>query len=223
MPTDPTDPRRRTLLSDADLAALDGAKDLLRDAVRRRREARSAEEREVADARRFAHLRALVGDPSGMVVAAYLSRAAEPSTWAMVSWLADHGARVLLPVIGPHPDGTPRRTPDWAAYAGSEHLTMGLWGIPQPTGEPLGAAGLAQASLVVMPGLAATRSGDRLGTGGGWYDRALDHAGPEAVTCLLLNDDELLPTLPTQPWDQRVDVVLTSSEVVNCGASSDPA
>ncbi|MFZ1412545.1 MAG: 5-formyltetrahydrofolate cyclo-ligase, partial [Micropruina sp.] len=63
-------------------------------------------------------------------------------------------------------------------------------------------------------GLAATARGDRLGTGGGWYDRALAHASAAATCGILLRDDEVFPELPTEPWDRRVDLIVTPSRVI---------
>ena len=137
------------------------------------------------------------------VVAAYASVAGEPDSWDLIDALAADGVRVLLPVISPRPD--------WAWYTGRDQLAPAWRGILQPAGDPLGADALARADWIWVPGLAATAAGDRLGTGGGWYDRALAHAAPATPVGLLLFDGEVLDALPTQPWDRRVDWILTSS------------
>ena len=202
--------------SAADQAALRSAKDLLRNAIRTRRDARSADERAADDHARFLLLQDFWGTPSpGSVVAAYLSHGAEPSTLETIGWLSAQGARVLLPVLDRRADGTPRREPDWAPYAGPDRLRAGLWGIPEPTTDPVGAEGLAEAGVIVCSGLAGTPAGDRLGMGGGWFDRALGYAAADAVTVMPLNDDEVLPSLPVQPWDRRVDVLVTSTRLIS--------
>ena len=75
---------------------------------------------------------------------------------------------------------------------------------------------LPEAELVVCPGLAANLAGDRLGRGGGWYDRALAHAGQATPVVVLLNRDEVLPVIPVQPWDHRVDRIATPAGVLDC-------
>jgi 5-formyltetrahydrofolate cyclo-ligase len=55
-----------------------------------------------------------------------------------------------------------------------------------------------------------------LGTGGGWYDRALLRARAEAGRGLLLFDDEVRPHLPHDPWDQPIDVIVTERRTITC-------
>ena len=74
-----------------------------------------------------------------------------------------------------------------------------------------------------IPGLAGTPTGLRLGTGGGWYDRALAHCGPQARIGLLLHDGEVRDELPTDSWDRRVDVILTATGSWECPRSGDHA
>lgn len=205
-----------TWLSEADHAALREAKKTLRNAVRTRRTARSPDDTAALDHARFERIAGFLGDlPADSVVACYVSIDPEPGTLELISWLHAQQMTVLLPVLGRRPDGTPRREPDWAPYAGPDSLRTGLWGIPEPAGESLGAEALEGAGVVICSGLAGTTDGKRLGMGGGWFDRALGHAGPDAVLVMLLNDDELMPDLPTEPWDRRVDVIITPTRVLD--------
>jgi 5-formyltetrahydrofolate cyclo-ligase len=70
--------------------------------------------------------------------------------------------------------------------------------------------------VVIMPGLAATPRGTRLGRGGGWYDRALAHAKPDAGRWLLLYDAEIVDTLPVEDHDQPVTDLVTERRWVTC-------
>ncbi len=198
-----------------DQAALHAAKQTLRSAVRRRREARRAEERSAADTARHAVLIAALGPRRPRCVAAYLSAGTEPDTLRLVAWLAARDVRVLLPVLS---DGAGRRLPEpaWAAYGGPDSLRGGWGGIAEPAARPQPGRALADADVVVVPGLAANLRGDRLGRGGGWYDRTLGHAAAHAPVWLLLNDDEVLPEIPAQPWDRPVDALITPNGLIDC-------
>lgn len=148
------------------------------------------------------------------VIAVYASAGDEPDTWALIEALHAGGRTLLLPLLGRRPDGSVRREPDWGVYAGPDRLRAGYAGIVEPVSDPLGAGALARASLVWCAGLAATAAGDRLGTGGGWYDRALAFAAPDAVIGVLLRDAEVLPELPVEPFDRRVGVIVTESRTL---------
>ena len=152
------------------------------------------------------------------VVALYCSVGDEPDTWPLIRELADAGRTVLLPVLGRRPDGTVRRDPDWAFYQGRDALRLGFAGIPEPVGDSLGTDGLRRASLVWCSALAATPRGDRLGSGGGWYDRALTHASGEAVRGVLWRDDEVLDHVPVEPFDRRIAVIVTDRRTIRATA-----
>lgn len=141
-------------------------------------------------------------------VAVYASVDDEPSTWELIEALYQRDVRVLLPVLAG------RRYPDWGWYAGREALRPGWAAIPEPTTPALGADALGEASLVWASALAATPGGDRMGVGGGWYDRALAHAADDAVIAVLLDDADVLDSVPVEPWDRRIDVIVTELRTV---------
>jgi 5-formyltetrahydrofolate cyclo-ligase len=78
-------------------------------------------------------------------------------------------------------------------------------------GPRLGAAAVGTADVVIVPALAVSRDGQRLGRGGGYYDRALLLARPDAVVVAVVFDEELVDELPTEAHDRRVAVVVTPS------------
>ena len=152
-------------------------------------------------------------------IALYCSVAHEPDTWPLIDTLHARACTVLLPVLGRRPDGSVRTEVDWAVYGGLDGLRVGYAGILEPTSAALGADGIRAASLVWCAALAATPSGDRLGTGGGWYDRALVHAAPDALVGVLLRDREVLDTIPVEPFDRPVDLVVTESRTIRAPRS----
>jgi 5-formyltetrahydrofolate cyclo-ligase len=194
----------------ADDEAIAGAKRMLRRAVQLRRESRSADQRDRDDEARLAALAATLGDQPPATVAAYLSAGAEPGTLQLVGWLAAHAVRVLLPVL------SRGAGPAWAPYGGPDALQLGRHGILEPSSDPLPEDGLAQAELILAPALAANQDGDRLGRGGGWYDRALAHAAPSTPVWVLLNSDEVLPTIPVHAWDRPVHALVTPDALLPC-------
>ncbi len=189
------------------------AKAAIRVAVKASRMARTPADRLADDRARTALVLAALGSWTPRVVAAYAGVGAEPGTAELLDALASRGVTVLLPVLSVEAAGR-LGAAQWALYEGQEQLRSGLRGIPEPTSEPLGAGAIGQAELVLLPGIAGTASGDRLGTGGGWYDRAL--VGTGSPRWMLLNDDELFEAVPLDPWDLPVTAIVTPTRVVRC-------
>lgn len=63
--------------------------------------------------------------------------------------------------------------------------------------------------VVVVPGLAFTASGDRLGQGGGWYDRFLPEVRPDCAKIGVCFDPQLVESLPVEAHDVRMDHVVS--------------
>ena len=63
--------------------------------------------------------------------------------------------------------------------------------------------------VVIVPGLAFTPRGQRLGQGGGWYDRFLAGVRDDCVTIGVCFHEQLVAEVPTEPHDVAVDVVVT--------------
>ncbi|HET7069589.1 MAG TPA: 5-formyltetrahydrofolate cyclo-ligase, partial [Nocardioides sp.] len=99
-------------------------------------------------------------------VAAYVSIGTEPGTGALLESLATLGKRVILPALLPDLDL------DWGTWRGPTSLARARFGLLEPV-DRLGVDAVGTADVVVVPGLAVSRSGQRLGQGGGSYDRIL--------------------------------------------------
>lgn len=140
-------------------------------------------------------------------VAAYVSVGREPGTGLLLEALRAAGKRVLLPVLRDDNDL------DWCAFDGD--LVPASRGLLEPAGPRLGVAAIAEADVVLVPGLAASADGERLGRGGGSYDRALARVGADVPIAVLLHDDETGLDVPIEPHDRRVTHVVSPAGVVS--------
>ena len=178
------------------------AKATLRTRILDRRRARPVQERQAAAA---AVTRALLDGLAGVrAFAAYVPDDDEPGHGRIPAAFTQLRARVLLPVTPS--DG---RELAWAVDSG--RLAPGRHGVLEPVGPRLGVTAVGTADVVVVPALAVARNGIRLGRGGGYYDRALQHARPDAVIVALVFDEEFVDELPTEPHDRPVTAVVTPS------------
>jgi 5-formyltetrahydrofolate cyclo-ligase len=177
-------------------------KSALRERHLARRRARPTAERTAAAAAVTRELlRGLVGVRT---FAAYVPEEDEPGHGRIPAASTQLGARVLLPVVPPEGHDLA-----WAVDTG--RLTPGRYGLLEPLGPRLGPTAMGTADVIVVPALGVARDGVRLGRGGGYYDRALLHARPDAVLVALVFDDEFVDELPTEPHDLRVTAVVTPS------------
>ena len=139
-------------------------------------------------------------------VAAYASVGSEPGTTALLDALQAAGKRVILPVLLPDGDL------DWSAYDGT--LLSARRGLLEPPGARLGVAAIGTADVVLVPGLAVSTTGDRLGRGGGSYDRALARVPVGTPVWVLLYDEEVGVRVPVEPHDRGVSGAVSPRGIV---------
>jgi 5-formyltetrahydrofolate cyclo-ligase len=149
-------------------------------------------------------------------VAAYVSVGGEPGTGLLLDALVAAGKRVIVPVLRPDLDL------DWAVYTGSASLARAPRGLFEPVGARLGVDAVRTADVVLVPGLAVSPSGDRLGRGGGSYDRALARVPTGTPVAVLLYDDEVGLAVPTDPHDVRVGFALAAGGVTDLAVGKSP-
>jgi 5-formyltetrahydrofolate cyclo-ligase len=147
-------------------------------------------------------------------IAAYYSVGAEPDSRGLVYALWKRGSYVLLPLL--RPDGDL----DWASYEGPDSLVPGPLGLPEPGETPRGPGAVARADAVLVPALAVDRAGNRLGRGGGSYDRALARVGPLVPLIALVYDAELVDDVPAEPHDVKVRATVTPAAGVRVTGES---
>lgn len=102
-------------------------------------------------------------------------------------------------------------------YDGSVSLQRGAFNILEPTGKLLDEAlePMTEHDLIVVPGIAFTVDGRRLGRGRGYYDRLLSRpAFARAYTLGYAFSFQIVESLPVEPHDVRLDEVLLLPPVI---------
>lgn len=138
------------------------------------------------------------------VVAIFAPMESEPDIELL--WPHAHGKTLCYPAI--RMGGL-----DFVAVAHSESVTIGQFGIREPVFDPAYVIPPDEFDLVLVPGAAFTRDGQRLGRGGGFYDRLLATPGFRARKMGICFDRQLVCAVPLEPHDQRVDCVATESGI----------
>lgn len=103
---------------------------------------------------------------------------------------------------------------EFAAIKQWSQLSPGRFGILEPGAKcPKVKGNFLDA--VFVPGLAFSLDGGRLGRGGGFYDRLLQDV--RSVRCGIAYECQLLDSLPLDPWDQKMERILTPSRSIRTG------
>jgi len=92
-------------------------------------------------------------------------------------------------------------------------LSTNSWGLRTPTtGKPVP---FGDIDLVVTPGLAFDAKGNRLGRGGGYYDRFLAHDRLKACKCGFAFAEQVIASVPVNEHDQSMDMLITDAGMKN--------
>ena len=165
-------------------------------------EARRAAARRVEDA-----LFALPRVHAASSLALFSSFGSEIPTEGMAARVLDEGKRLLLPFLTG--DGM-----EMAAVADLAELEPTSYGPREPRTSR--AVDPAVIDVIVVPGLAFDRSGNRLGYGGGSYDRYLARLPPDTIRIGIGFDVQVVERLPADEADERVDIVVTERGSFEC-------
>jgi 5-formyltetrahydrofolate cyclo-ligase len=124
-----------------------------------------------------------------------------------------HGKQVFYPRLGA------ADAVDLVEVTSPNDLKPGRIGILEPVCAKKLADHELSGLILFVPGLAFDTQGNRLGRGMGWYDRLLARVNGAATSVALAYDFQVLSEIPSDPWDQKVQYVITESRIIDCRES----
>jgi len=95
------------------------------------------------------------------------------------------------------------------AVNGPGDLAASRWGLREPTSAP--GVPVSEIDIVLVPGVAFSRDGGRLGRGGGYYDRFLAQPSLKARRIGVCFEAQIVENVPLEDHDERMDEVLTEN------------
>jgi 5-formyltetrahydrofolate cyclo-ligase len=136
-------------------------------------------------------------------IASYLSYDVEPSTIDLNKQILASGANLFLPRMLKNHDL------EWVPWLGQENQLKKVGKFFEPIGDAVD----IPLDVIIVPALHIDRSGNRLGQGGGSYDRAL--ARTSAWKIALVHPGEISSeSIPTTAFDQKVNAAATPTMLV---------
>jgi 5-formyltetrahydrofolate cyclo-ligase len=143
-------------------------------------------------------------------VAVTVSKAPEVDTFQIIRKGWEQGKRMVVPKCEPKP-----RKLDFRELKRFSELESVYYGLLEPIVSETISVNPDEIDLVVVPGLAFSKNGYRLGFGGGYYDRFL--ANYQGKTVSLAFKDQILSEVPVENHDIAVEKIITSQGVIIIG------
>ncbi|HSM98911.1 MAG TPA: 5-formyltetrahydrofolate cyclo-ligase, partial [Gallionella sp.] len=145
----------------------------------------------------------------------YMSFGAEFASEPWVRQVLAEGKRLALPRVNRH---TNQLDLYWVDDLENQ-LESGLWGIREPVVERCERLNtLNEVEFALLPGVAFTRDGARLGYGGGFYDKLLARMTHRPALAAAAFSLQIVEYIPQEATDVKVGWIITEDEVINCSA-----
>ncbi len=140
----------------------------------------------------------------------FITFGTEVETRAMVEKTIKMGKVALAPKPLPKTrEMIPSQLLDW-----DHDLAPGAYNIPEPKEEAFRPFKPETIDLLIVPGVAFDSKGNRLGYGGGYYDRFFPLLKPQTPLVALVFELQVVNAVPVDEWDRRVDIIITEERVI---------
>lgn len=130
----------------------------------------------------------------------YLSFSSEAPTDRLIECLLEKGCAVYCPRI---------ENGEMQAVEYGEDFTLSAYGIREPIGQVFH----GEMDIIVLPLLAVDEEGNRLGYGGGYYDRYL-RKQLKAKRIGYCYDFQICKNLPVEEWDEKINMLVTDKRII---------
>jgi len=146
------------------------------------------------------------------MIMCYVDFKNEVMTGALIEYSLKQGKRVCVPVVI-----NEKGKRDMLAselFDMEKDLETGSFGIREPKKTCIRPVNPEDIDLVIVPGLAFDLNKNRIGFGGGFYDRFLPKVRKDAFKVAVAYDFQIREKLPVEYYDMPVDMIVTESRII---------
>ena len=133
----------------------------------------------------------------------------EVETTQLAQKVLELGKQLVLPRCAPKGVLIPALIKDL-----EKELESGMWGIREPKKEGLREADPHEIDCIIVPGAAFDAQGNRLGYGGGYYDRFFERVKENVPRIALAFHCQLVDRIPVEVYDKKVEVLITEQGIM---------
>jgi 5-formyltetrahydrofolate cyclo-ligase len=137
-----------------------------------------------------------------------LSMEREVNTYAIIEKAWEEGKAIVVPKCNRE-----TRTMTFRQITNFEQLETVYMNLREPDPSITEEVSAEEIDLLLVPGVAFTRKGDRVGYGGGYYDRYL--VNYKEKTLSLVFDFQIVSHIPVEPFDKTVQKIITEKETIS--------
>ena len=152
-------------------------------------------------------------------VLGYMNFGAEFASEFWVRQVLAEGKKLALPRVNHHTNQLDLYLVDDPG----DQLAAGLWGIREPIVERCEQlVRLNEVEFALLPGVAFTRDGARLGYGRGFYDKLLARMPIRPALVAAAFELQIVQQIPQEPTDVKVEWIITERETIACSKNGKP-
>jgi len=189
------------------------SRQLLRKSIREKRQSLNKSQQQIASKSLLLQLQSHKNVQQAEHVAVYLANDSELDVMSFIRWCWQENKSVYLPVIHPFSKGHLL----FLKYENTTKMQINQYGINEPKLDVTAIKQVADIDIICTPLVAFDTKGNRLGMGGGFYDRTLalwheeykSNASVKPYPIGLAHDCQCVPNIPSEFWDVPLPEIIT--------------
>jgi len=139
----------------------------------------------------------------------YVSFRSEVDTFGQLAGILSLGKKLVVPLVD-----SKQKTLTLYEIKDISELVPGYMKIPAPKVAEDRKVELKDIDIIVIPGTGFDIKGNRLGYGGGYYDKLLSKTEKGIPKVALAFEEQIVDDIPSEPHDMKMDIIVTDERII---------